>query len=109
MQVENPQISESGFTLDRIMHLHINFHQLLLMLGSSYIELPKWIAKEKAVINKKKNNEQCFKWVVIALFHHEDITHHPKRISIPQYYEVMDQYYDTIGEDLSSPSIPEDR
>ena len=29
-QVENPQMPESGFTLDQIMHLHINFHRLTL-------------------------------------------------------------------------------
>ena len=29
-QVENPQMPESGFTLDQIMHLHINFHRLAL-------------------------------------------------------------------------------
>ena len=29
-QVENPQMSESGFTLDQIMHLHINFHKPVL-------------------------------------------------------------------------------
>ena len=25
-QTENPKFPESGFTLDKIMHLHINFH-----------------------------------------------------------------------------------
>ena len=28
-QVENPRMPESGFTLDQIMHLHINFHKLV--------------------------------------------------------------------------------
>ena len=49
-QVENPQMSESGFTLDQIMHLHINFHKLVLTRGSFCIVLPEWIAKKKAVI-----------------------------------------------------------
>ena len=29
-EVENPRMPESGFTLDQIMHLHINFHKLAL-------------------------------------------------------------------------------
>ena len=29
-QTENPKFPESGFTLDEIMHLHINFHRLVL-------------------------------------------------------------------------------
>ena len=42
-QVENPRMPESGFSLDKIMHLYINFHRLALIRGSSYIKLPKWI------------------------------------------------------------------
>ena len=29
-QTENPKFPESGFTLDKIMHLYINFHRLVL-------------------------------------------------------------------------------
>ena len=50
-QTENPKFPESGFTLDKIMHLYINFHRLALTLGGSYTELPKWIKSKKAVIN----------------------------------------------------------
>ena len=42
-QTENPKFPESGFTLDKIMHLYINFHRLVLIRGTSYIELPGWI------------------------------------------------------------------
>ena len=40
-QTENPKFPESGFTLDKIMHLYINFRRLALTRGGSYIELPK--------------------------------------------------------------------
>ena len=52
-QVENSQLPESSFTLDLIMQLHIKFHKLALIRGSSYIELPEWLTKKKAVINPK--------------------------------------------------------
>ena len=29
-QTKNPTFSESGFTLDKIIHLYINFHRLVL-------------------------------------------------------------------------------
>ena len=86
-QVENPRMPESGFTLDQIMHLHINFYKLALTRGSSYIKLPEWIAKKKAVINPKNNNEQCFKWAVIAALHHEEIAKDPQRISKLQHFQ----------------------
>ena len=33
-QVENPQMPESGFSLDKIMHLYIIFHKLALTQDS---------------------------------------------------------------------------
>ena len=72
------------------MHLYINFHKLALTQGSSYIKLPEWIAKKKAVLNLKSNDEQCFKWAVIVALHHKEIAKDPQRISKLQHYE--DQY-----------------
>ena len=63
---------ESGFTVDKIMHLYIKFHRLVLTRGSSYNELPKWIKSKKTVINPEKNHEERFKWAAIAAIHHED-------------------------------------
>ena len=80
-QIEHPALPKSGFTLDRIMHLDIDFHKLELTRGSSYIELPKWIGEKKAVINLKNKDEECFKWAVIAALHHEEIGVHPERIT----------------------------
>ena len=37
-QVENSKMPESGFLIDKIMPLHINFHRLALTQGDSYIE-----------------------------------------------------------------------
>ena len=37
------------------------------MRGSSYLPLPDWLARKKAIINPQNNNEECFKWVVIAV------------------------------------------
>ena len=86
-QTENPKFPESGFTLDKIMHLYINFHRLVLTRGSSYTELSKWLKSKKAVINPKNKDEECFKWAVIEALHHEEIKHHPERISLLWTYE----------------------
>ena len=86
-QVENPRIPESGFTLNKIMHLDINFHRLTLTRGSSFIELLEWIKTKKAVINPQNKDEECFKWAVIAALHHEDIKKDYQRISRLRSYE----------------------
>ena len=46
-QFGNPRMPESSFSLDKIMHLYINFHKLALTRGGSYIELPKWLKSKK--------------------------------------------------------------
>ena len=40
------------------------------------------------MISPKSNDEQCFKWAVIAAFHHMAyIKHRSEKISMLQYYE----------------------
>ena len=86
-QAENPKFPGGGLTLDKIMHLFKNFHKLALIRGSSYTELSKWIKSKKAVINPQNKDEGCFKWAVIVALHHEEIKHHPERISLLRPYE----------------------
>ena len=86
-QTENPKFPESGFTLDKIIQLYINFHRLVLTRGSSYTELPKWLKSKKAVINPQNKDEECSKWAVIAALHHEAIKNNPERISLLRPYE----------------------
>ena len=86
-QTENPKFSESGFSLDKIMHLHINFHRLVLTRGSSYTELPECIQNNNVVINPQNKDEECFKWTVIGALHHEEIKKDHQRISRLRPYE----------------------
>ena len=86
-QTENPKFPESGFTLDKLMHLYINVHSLVLTRGSSYTELPEWLKSKKAVINLQNKDEECFKWLIIKALHHKEIKHHPERISLLRSYE----------------------
>ena len=52
-QIENPALSDSKFAFDEVLHMDVDFHQLNLMRGSSYLPLPDWLAKKKAIINPK--------------------------------------------------------
>ena len=62
-QIENPALPSSGFVLDHVLYIDIDFHKLKLTRGSSYIPLPDVLAKKKAIINpKNKNDEECFRW-----------------------------------------------
>ena len=65
-QTENPVLLNSRFVFDEFLYLDVNFHQLNLMRGSSYLPLPVWLARKKAIVNPHNDDEECFKWAVIA-------------------------------------------
>ena len=86
-QIENPALKDSKFVFDRIMHMDINFHRLNLTRGSSYIPLPDWLTKKKAIINPKNSDQECFKWAIIAAMRWEEIDIDHQRISKLRRYE----------------------
>ena len=89
-QIENPALLNSRFVFDEVLYLDINFHQLNLMRGSSYLPLPDFIAKRKAMINPQIGHEECFKWAIIAADKWMDFHSHPERVS--NLREFADNY-----------------
>jgi hypothetical protein len=51
------------------------------MVGSQYIDLPKWIKDKRAVLNIQNNDNFCFGWSVIAAIHSFDNKSHPERVN----------------------------
>ena len=81
MQTENPTLANSRFRFNQVLFVDINFHQLNLTRGSSYLPLPDWTAKKKAIINPQNDNdEECFKWAAIAASKWLDIKFHLERV-----------------------------
>ncbi len=54
----------SGWQLYSIKGLDISVVKFNPLSGSGYSKLPPLIAKKKAVINMKNDDDQCFKWAV---------------------------------------------
>ena len=65
-QIENPVLLNSRFVFDEFLYLDVNFHQLNLTRGSSYLPLPDWLARKQAIVNPHNDDKECFKWSVIA-------------------------------------------
>ena len=72
-QIENPALRNSKFVFDRVLYMDMDFHRLNLTRGSSYIPLPDWLTKKKAIINPRNSDMECFKWAVIAATKWEEI------------------------------------
>ena len=86
-QMENPALLNSRFVFDEVLFTNIDFHQLNLTRGSSYVPLPEWLADKKAIINPKNEDQECFKWAVIAALRWEEIGNNPERISKLKRFE----------------------
>ena len=89
-QIENPVLLNSRFVFDEDLYLDVDFHQLNLMRGSSYLPLPDFIAKRKAVIDPQNGDKVCFKWAIIAADKWMEIDSHPERVS--NLREFADNY-----------------
>ena len=76
-QVENPALTNSKFVFDRVLHMDIDLHRLNLTRGSSYVPLPDWLSKKKAIINPKNSDMEFFKWAVIAAMKWEEVGNNP--------------------------------
>ena len=76
--IENPALLNRRFIFDEALYIDVNFHQLNLTRGSSYLPLPDYIANRKAVINPRNDDEDCFKWSAIAAGRWLDIGSHPE-------------------------------
>ena len=93
-QVENPALLNSRLVFDEVLFTNIDFHQLNLTRGSSYIPLPQWLANKKAIINPHNEDQECFKWAVIAASRWEEIGKDPQRMS---YLKKFEKDFDWSG------------
>ena len=95
MRIENPALANIRFTFNEVAFIDINFHQLNLTRGSSFLPIPDWIVKKKAVIKpKNENDEEFFKWAIIAALPHVDIKSNTECMSNLRKY---DNDYDWSG------------
>ena len=59
-QIENPALLNSRFVFDEVLFMDVNFHRLNLTKGGSYLPLPEFIQRKKAVINPQNEDSECF-------------------------------------------------
>ena len=58
-------VEGSGWVFEGIKNIQILTVPYEPLRGSKYIELPDYIAKKRAVVNIKNNDEDCFKWCIL--------------------------------------------
>ena len=82
----------SGWVLEENNALALEMAEYTAIGGSSYLELPRNIFHTKAVINIKNEDQECFKWSILAALH--PATHHAERIF---YYQPFKEELNFSG------------
>ena len=59
------QQNGSGWYFKEVFHFEIHTVNFNPMRGSSYIPLPDWISRKKAIINIRNTDDKCFLWCVL--------------------------------------------
>ena len=76
------KMTGSSFTFESIDLLEYHLHKTSSNRGSSYIKSPEWFKNKGVTINPKNTkNNKCFQYAIIAALNHQNIDHHPERIS----------------------------
>ena len=70
-QFEDRNEGESGLVYESISRIITKIAEAPNNPGGSYIITPKWITNKKATINVKNDDNECFKWSVLAALHHK--------------------------------------
>ncbi|XP_031565237.1 uncharacterized protein LOC116300500 [Actinia tenebrosa] len=52
----------SGWVVEEVEGLEISMARYLPIRGGSYVPLPAWIERKKAIVNVKNNDHLCFMW-----------------------------------------------
>ena len=78
-QLQSYNEEGSNRRFQRVTSLEIHLNRYKTLGGLSYIKLPSKIAKEKAILNIKNKDEECFRWYVLR--HLNPVKSHPERVS----------------------------
>ena len=63
--VDNYQKNGSGWYFKKINKLEIHTTKFNPIKGSSYIKLPDWIMRKKAIVSIRNKDDKCFLWSIL--------------------------------------------
>ena len=63
------QMNGSNWYFKEINQLEIHTNEFRPIRGSSYLPLPDWVMRKKAIINLQNKDEKCFLWCILRSLH----------------------------------------
>ena len=59
----------SGWYFKEVLQLEIHTIEYKPIIGSSYIPLPEWIMRKKAIVSIRNSDNKCFIWSILRYLH----------------------------------------
>ena len=113
-KISKYQQNGSGWYFKEVIRLEIHTAVFNPMRGSSYVPLPDWIMRKKAIVNILNTDEKCFLWCVLRYLHPRDkndgrildLKQYENELNIPEGINFPVKLRDITKFELVNPSLP---
>ncbi|XP_073237767.1 uncharacterized protein [Porites lutea] len=108
------QQNGSGWYFKEVIHLEIHTVNFRPMKGSSYIPLPDWIMRKKAIVSIRNKDSKCFLWSVLRYLHPRekndcrltDLKQYEHELNIPKGFTFPVKIRDITKFETLNPDLP---
>ena len=108
------QLNGSGWYFKEVLYLEIHTYQFNPIKASSYIPLPDWLMRKKAIISIRNKINKCFIWSILRYLHPKpkhgatlkDLTPYENELKIPKGFKFPVKVGDITKFENANPKIP---
>ena len=108
------QQNGSGWYFKEVIQLEIHTVKFRPMKGSSYIPLPDWIMRKKAIVSIRNKDNKCFLWSILRYLHPrdknesrlKDLEHYEHELKIPKGFTFPVKISDITKFENINPDLP---
>ncbi|XP_073231598.1 uncharacterized protein [Porites lutea] len=110
------QQNGSGWYFKEVIQLEIHTVKFSPMKGSSYIPLPDWIMRKKAIVSIRNKDYKCFLWSILRYLHPrekndcrlKDLEQYEHELNIPKGFTFPVKIRDITKFESINPDLPEE-
>ena len=108
------QQNGSGWYFKEVIQLEIHTVKFSPMKGSSYIPLPDWIMRKKAIVSIRNKDSKCFLWSILRYLHPrekndcrlKDLEQYEHELNIPKGFTFPVKIRDISKFEALNPDLP---
>ena len=108
------QKNGSGWYFYEVIELEIHTVEYKPLRGSSYIPLPDWIMRKKAIVSLRNKDDKCFLWSILRYLHPrekndsrvKDLKQYENELVIPKGFNFPVKVRDIPKFEKANPNLP---